>query len=360
MEECTDFSRFVITTQDMILYSYRYLTNVWDIFTLLHFLEQHGDSNFWKHIDFTVMKPSYREPSSRFPINMLRNIGISRAPTNFVLVADADFIPSPTLSRVARDHIVPKIISSTSPTAVVIPCFALSDHYFGRMPASVDDLRSLYRKGSIYVTDPGSGHGPTQYQLFLEPSVFRQSSAFYEVCYESQWEPYYVVAKYFEAPQPELYMDQHRAENLRWEHRDATSSPYETPYRLGILPQYDIRFENQGGDKQQHAAVLNAMGYRFLVSRETYLLHLDHPSGALQEREDGVRNVSVNDPWAWPGGLKRRDQSSSLHTRTFSYFDEFLPELQSRFGHNSRWPRGCSHPLLRGHGGPLLPAAGGF
>lgn len=118
-----------------------------------------------------------------------------------------------------------------------------------------------HKKDYSYIFELG-GHGATEYSMFFaHPIGEHHRSPYYEVCFRSQWEPYYVV------------------------HRDA--------------PLYDERFKNQGGDKQQHALHLNALGYpefelvvsyadeeggifhrfRFFVLRDHFIYHLDHEPG---------------------------------------------------------------------------------
>ncbi|KAK9759441.1 hypothetical protein K7432_017604 [Basidiobolus ranarum] len=200
---------------------------------------------------------------------------------------DADFVPSPNLYQYAHENLVNMISSSTQPVAFVIPCVAIQEDYSGQFPVTVADLRSLFKSGDAYITDPRAGHGPTQYGILLSPSIFR-SNPYYEVCFESQWEPYYIVSK-------------------RHPH-----------------PLYDERFKNQGGDKQQHALHLNALGYRFLVLKDHFMYHLDHAK------------------FSWPGGGFR----SGDNTATYSFFTEYLPEMSQRFGSSVKWPRGCRNPFV--------------
>nr|CAG8506651.1 11654_t:CDS:10 [Entrophospora candida] len=168
-----------------------------------------------------------------------------------------------------------------------VPCVAIHENYFGKFPNTISELRDLYNKGIAYITDPFAGHGPTGTQILLSHQLYN-SNPFYEICYESQWEPYYIISK---------------------------SSPY-----------YDERFENQGGDKQQHALSLNALGYRFLVLKDHFIYHMDH------------RKLV----WA-DGGLEKNQKL----LKDFTYFDHYIPEMQRIFGNNVRWPRGCSHPFVK-------------
>ena len=231
---------------------------------------------------------------------MLRNLGIKQAPSDFVLVIDTDFVPSVGLAGFSHEIIVPRIVASREKVVVVVPALAMSSvlHYSAYLPWS--ELRRMYQQGHYVLPDAGSGHGPTQLGVLLEPTIYAQTENFYEVCYDSQWEPYYVMAKrYFKFD----------------EHVD-----------LG----YDERFTNQGGDKQSHALKLNALGFRFLVAREQHLLHLYHPSRTAYKPSDSA----MSGRWNWDGGFKSSKSK-------FSYFDDFLPKVMSEYGFNVRWPRGC-------------------
>ena len=111
--------------------------------------------------------------------------------------------------------------------------------------------------------------------------------AAYEVCFMSQWEPYYILPK--------------------------------------TAPLYDERFLNQGGDKQQHSILLNTEGYRFFVVRDHFIYHLDHFSS-----------------FKWPGGELK---SGSLWD-TFNIYEHFLPELEAKYGPAFRMPRCKVSPSL--------------
>jgi len=90
---------------------------------------------------------------------------------------------------------------------------------------------------------------------------------------------------------------------------------------------YDERFLNQGGDKQEHAVLLNAEGFRFFVVRDHFIYHLDHFSS-----------------FKWPGGELR---SGSLQD-VFNIYSHFHPETEAKFGMGYRNPR-CkvrAHSLL--------------
>ncbi|ORY07087.1 hypothetical protein K493DRAFT_366931 [Basidiobolus meristosporus CBS 931.73] len=276
-----------------------YLTEASEIPILHNYFQALEDPNLYDRVTLTLVKPRYDQLERyQYPINRLRNLGIKAAHTTYIYVMDVDFIPSPQLYQYARDHLVDMISKSTQPIAFVVPCVAIQENYSGVFPATVADLQKLFTNGDAYITDPRAGHGPTQYGLLLTPSIFR-SKPYYEVCFESQWEPYYIVSK------------------------------------KGLHPLYDERFKNQGGDKQQHALHLNALGYRFLVLKDHFMYHLDHAK------------------FSWPGGGFRSKQN----TATFNFFGDYLPEMRRRFGSTFKWPRGCQNPFVLEQKRSLLGAA---
>lgn len=236
-----------------------------------------------------MIKPNYLDPKHlAYPINHLRNIAITQSTTEYIFVTDADFVPSNNLYTFIRSRLIPYVIYQSGkipPTAWVVPCFAIREAYAQLpIPNTYNELRRLVGQNVAYITDPGAGHGPTlAVEIAMVRPLLMGNPLAYEVCYESQWEPYYVL------------------------HRSA--------------PLYDVRFRNQGGDKQSHALHLNAEKYRFMVLREVFMVHRDHSK------------------MVWPSGGFEKSQKE---VKTWNYFNEFMNEIQSIYGRNSRWPRGCS------------------
>ncbi|KAI8366379.1 glycosyl-transferase for dystroglycan-domain-containing protein [Choanephora cucurbitarum] len=266
-----------------------YLTNPTDIEDLILYFEDEEHLSLYARVTITIVKPNYLDNMHlAYPINHLRNLAITESTTDFLFVIDADFTPSKNLYTLARSQVIPYAIynsDSMPPTAWVVPCFAIRQQYADLpLPKDYDELRRLVGKDIAYITDPGAGHGPTlATQIAMVRPLIMGDPLAYEVCYESQWEPYYIV------------------------HRSA--------------PLYDARFKNQGGDKQSHALHLNAEGYRFMVLRQAFMTHKDHPS------------------FVWPNGGFEKSQRA---TTNWNYFVEFMQEIEYLYGKSARWPRGCS------------------
>jgi len=265
----------------------RYLPDPKDAAALKTYFSTAGKANIYASVTLTLIKPNYSLGAhSRYPINQLRNIGIVTAETDYIFIMDADFVPTTKLYAFAHSTVIPLLEKATYPTAYVVPCVAIKETYTGHYPDTIKELQPLMESGEAYITDPRAGHGPTSTRLFMNPPLFGNSPAF-EVCFESQWEPYYVV------------------------HRDK------------LHPFYDERFKNQGGDKQSHALLMNAIGFKFLVLRDHFIYHMDHPK------------------LAWVGdGLDQAKQ------KDFTLFEDYTPALEKIFGKAYRWPRGCSNPFV--------------
>ncbi|KAG0049319.1 hypothetical protein BGZ83_005889 [Gryganskiella cystojenkinii] len=234
-----------------------YLPDHNDVQELKKYFSGNGKAKIYQAVTLTLIKPQYSLGThSRYPINQLRNIGIVTAETDYIYVMDADFVPTTKLYNFALTTIIPRLEQSSYPTAYVVPCVAIKEDYSGRYPDSIKELQPLMKSGVAYITDPRAGHGPTQTRLFMNPPLFGHSVAF-EVCFESQWEPYYIVRR-------------------------------DKPH-----PYYDERFKNQGGDKQSHALLMNALGFKFLVLRDHFMYHMDHPK--LKWTGDGLDQAKQKD-----------------------------------------------------------------
>lgn len=308
-----------------------YLTDSTDIALLeTYFLSNPTILASYRRMALTILKPDYSIDEEsliarlRYPINSLRNLALALAPTLYVLVTDADFVPSPNMHSILRNRGVPLLRHSASAsssatlqrTAIVVSAFALSPSYTDPYPFTTAELSSLFASSQATLTDPNAGHGPSLPSLlFRSTSPSSPDTWSYQVCFEPQWEPYYLL---------------HRPSH----------------------PLYDERFTDQGGDKQSHSILLNAMGYRFQVLRDVWFMHPPKStSGGVMDKAD--------EPW--PGSrlvdptLVETEDSDPAHfskaqkdEKRFRYFESFLPEMERNWGGalGLRWPKGCSAELV--------------
>ncbi|KAI9023071.1 glycosyl-transferase for dystroglycan-domain-containing protein [Phycomyces nitens] len=250
-----------------------YLTEEEDIDKLEEFLKIPKNFEAYESLYLTIVKPPYHTLDRlAYPINHLRNLAWIATTTSHILVIDADFVPSPNLYDFLQEKYVQ--MSKSPKTAWVVPCLGLTaDH---SIPTDINTIRTALDNKEAYITDPGAGHGPTLYRpLGLSHGLHLSD----EVCYESQWEPYYAISRH--------------------------------------APMYDVRFKNQGGDKQSHALQLNSERYSFRVWRNVFLAHQEHTS------------------MVWPGQGK-------INPPEWNYFGGFMREMESIYGRNVRWPWGCN------------------
>ncbi|SCZ98870.1 BZ3501_MvSof-1269-A2-R1_Chr7-1g09004 [Microbotryum saponariae] len=293
----------------------------------------------WSKLSLTLVRPSYSTSRValirrlRYPINELRNHALRLAPTSYLLVLDADFIPSPMMHHHLQVR-VPSLMSHGSETvgsptqsrqALVISAFALAPSVktIPRSLATLYEMLYATNPPSAYLTDPNAGHGPSLPSLLfhttpltphpsrthLRPSLHWS----YKVCYEPQWEPYYVL------------------------HRNS-------------YPLFEERFSDQGGDKQSQTALLNAMGWEFKGGANLD----DWPGkklGRLLDQELGERERTKKE------GMVEDDEegrhfnlAAQKDQERYRYFQDFLPELERVFGGNWRWPRGCeANEVIKGN-----------
>ncbi|RCH92324.1 Glycosyltransferase-like 1B, partial [Rhizopus stolonifer] len=248
-----------------------YLTEPTDIDKLIEFFKIPKNLKLYSRLTITLVKPNYNHVNHlNYPINHLRNLAITESFTDYIFVTDA--VPSSHMYTLIQSRLIPHVTySPEKKTAWIIPCFAIHEAYAQLpIPDTYHEWFGLINQGVAYMAEQGPG--------LVQPLLLETSLA-YEVCYESQWEPYYIV------------------------HRSA--------------PLYDIRFRNQGGDKQSHALQLNAERFRFKVFSQVFTIHRDSPN---QPRNGGK-----------PKGVK-----------SWSHLDEFMQEMESIYGMNPKWPRGCS------------------
>ncbi|GAA5914627.1 hypothetical protein JCM8208_002095 [Rhodotorula glutinis] len=350
-----------------------YLVDEPDIATLsAHLSPTRLSSPDWHRVSLVIVKPDFSVTEAalverlRYPINRLRNLALAAAPSPYTLVIDVDFVPSPKLHSVLVERGVPLIeraqhssLGARSPTlrpvAVVVPTFALSSAFDGTYPNSTAELKALFTADPpvATLTDANAGHGPTLPSLLFHLSRTSSStpssplppgapdpSHSYELCYEPQWEPYYLVS-------------------------------------IASHPLYDERFTDQGGDKQAHALILNALGFEFraVVGPERDGAWVVHPPKVDREDEawpaarlvqrhgrpeharaaEGALVGGAAEPGEQEPGEEDEEQEDAHfnlaaqrdHSR-FRYFEDFLPEVERTWSANVRWPRGCGASVVGG------------
>lgn len=351
--------------------------------------------------------------ATRYPINLLRNIAILYCRTEFIFMIDIDFKMSSHLDTFINRVIVPeievqRIMQPEKLFAFVVPCVGLTSSLNLPVPRTIDALKYLWKsqgrsKTLIYEFE-ANGHSNTGLQKIIGQSTFfghnidqtyygmlnmdsnpkawerfenedtglwkwnkvgfefNNPSYFSEVCFEDQWEPYYIIPKFIAMRDDEglktklntyywlmwSYFDKYQSSNnliprnlmlqlkqmsLGISNVDPGEIKYEMEY-LSKLLLYDVRFENQGGDKQSHSLLLHNLGFQFRVLNNHFLIHIDHSSNKAADLNQ-TKNAQI----------------SQKHEpkRMYDFFSEFLPEMEQIFGRFFRWDSLCKNHLLSHH-----------
>ncbi len=250
-------------------------------------------------VTWVIYKTDYKDLNRlNYPINTLRNLGLTKAVSEYSLVVDADFVPSPSLSINALE-VLDKLLKERNRVALIVPCFRVPENVpFPLNWFNLNDITisKLWQSNQLKLTDPNAGHGPIRFHLL---SPYSTKSLSYEIPFETQFEPYYILPTF-------------------------------------LHPVYNEEFKDQGGDKQSHAILLNALDYSFHVLRQAWLIHL--PLSLITEKRwpsDRLSSPTLNQHFS---------NTQSQNLATYKYFENFLPGLESRFGGSGsvRLPKGMS------------------
>lgn len=194
--------------------------------------------------------------SNAYPVNLLRNVGIRAARTDFVMVLDVDFLVDPN-ARSVLSRALPLL--DTHPSSVlVLPAFETLD-VATPLPSGKEALLRAWSSGLVLPVHLHFeyAHGATNY------SRWRTAASPYVVRYEYMFEPYFV---------------------MRVPGRSSGSIGNESTTLLP--PLYDLRFTGYGHDKAEHAFELAAAGFDFVVLPDTFLVHMFHPPAAWRDTQD--------------------------------------------------------------------------
>lgn len=182
-----------------------------------------------------------------YPINALRNVALNAVTTDFLLLVDADFLPSPRLRSdalapetqafQALEQLYADARSSPPGSLLVVPHFQLlgtgelADEQIWAVPCSIAELRSRAEPFHCGVFRPEGD--PLNYSRWYDASLP------YEVPYLEFFEPHVI---------------------------GLTAS----------MPRYDERFKGYGLNKVQHTYAAASSGFRFKVLPQHFLITARH------------------------------------------------------------------------------------
>ncbi|XP_046432242.1 LARGE xylosyl- and glucuronyltransferase 2-like isoform X2 [Neodiprion fabricii] len=201
-----------------------------DTYNFIKFVRGSEELSKRRNIAYHVV---YKE-GEFYPVNYLRNVGMSHVTTSYVFQLDVDFLPSNGLYDTLMSSIVSLRLTQDRQVALIVPAFE-TERYRFNFPESKEALVRSLNRGMFYTFRYhiwSQGHAATNYTHWCK------ASEPYEVGWEPDFEPYVVVPS--------------------------------------SAPSYDTRFVGFGWNKVSHIAHLAAMGYRFVVLPDAFVIHRPH------------------------------------------------------------------------------------
>mmetsp|Transcript_23911 Transcript_23911/g.60471 ORF Transcript_23911/g.60471 Transcript_23911/m.60471 type:complete len:615 (-) Transcript_23911:545-2389(-) len=180
-----------------------------------------------------------------YPVNMLRNVALDEAVTEYIFPIDVDFVVSPSLRDRLKEDDVAKMLKEKG--AVIIPAFELSSPTLER-PTTKKQLAEMARSGKAFQVHRyfPAGHVMIDYDRYLS------ATKSYVAKYTEDSEPYYLTKRPF--------------------------------------PRYDERFKGRGGNKQSQVYEMTVAGFKFYVLHDAHLIHYC----VKRKSEDLIGNQNKN------------------------------------------------------------------
>ena len=186
---------------------------------------------FRDRVDFHLVGAS----QGLYPVNTLRNVALDNSRTDFVILADVDFVPSAGI----HEYVIRNLAEWGKDTKklYVFPAFEI-DGTKQDVPTDKAALKAMGARIHQVHNDKGRdiAHKYTDYARWAD------AAEPYAVDYKFPYEPYFLAPR--------------------------------------TIPRYDVRFFGYGNDKASHGYELNAAGYTFMVAPEAFVVHVPHPQGA--------------------------------------------------------------------------------
>ena len=192
-----------------------------------------------------------------FPRNVLRNVAMNNAMTDYVLVLDIDLVPSINAHDLLKRHLQTletknQVNNDASQKyALVVPAFEKSSKYgkeFKDIASTKEELlqmiQEVQKSYKMFLNSTKvQAHNATNYEKWYAS----KESEMYEVNYEVDYEPYVVV------------------------HKDSQ------------LPPFWEHFSGFGRNKLTFIEELFISGYKFFVASDSFVVHKNHKSYGLRK-----------------------------------------------------------------------------
>eukprot|EP00281_Chroomonas_sp_CCMP1168_P020740 CAMPEP_0206225024 /NCGR_PEP_ID=MMETSP0047_2-20121206/7334_1 /ASSEMBLY_ACC=CAM_ASM_000192 /TAXON_ID=195065 /ORGANISM="Chroomonas mesostigmatica_cf, Strain CCMP1168" /LENGTH=525 /DNA_ID=CAMNT_0053648011 /DNA_START=438 /DNA_END=2013 /DNA_ORIENTATION=- len=184
-------------------------------------------------VDFHIVGAS----QGMYPVNTLRNVAMDNARAAYVVIADADFVPSDGMYEYIKAQL-PEM-RQKGKSVFVLPAFQIDGaDPEAAIPLTKEELRAM-GEGIHQVHNDASrtiAHANTDYTRWMG------ASEMYKAQYKFPYEPYFLAPK--------------------------------------TIPKFDPRFYGYGNDKASHCYELNAAGWSFEILPEAFVVHVTHPQGS--------------------------------------------------------------------------------
>lgn len=197
----------------------------------------------WRdRVDFHLV----RDSRGLYPVNALRNIALDNARSEYVFLADVDFIPSDGSHEYLKGLATQFGPFQGGRAVIVAAAFMVYDGSED-IPRKKTELLVRMEAGEIDMVhrDPNrrAAHAATNY------TAWKSATAPYAIEYVFPYEPYYMA----------------RSDIVR----------------------YDESFLGYGNDKTEHAYEVNVAKYAFWVAPGMFVLHKTHPAASWAKVEVG-------------------------------------------------------------------------
>lgn len=241
------------------------------------------------------LQDSSSEHLADYPVNVLRNMALSKVQTSHVAYVDVDFWESTDLyTNLMRDH-VRHALAMDPKAALVLPAFMMRrqckewrecpENNIPIMPHDKNDLFELFRHRNATQFDPSNrgGHGSTRYKDWMDQS---EELLPISCVLSNRYEPYLVV-RYC---------------------RD--------------LPPFQTAFSGYGKNKMTWVMQLVHSGYAFWQLGESFLVHYPHlDSSARLQWNGGPHGEQLSKP---EPGSNLTDYKRAQTDQTFIEFRDWL------------------------------------
>ncbi|XP_077996785.1 xylosyl- and glucuronyltransferase LARGE2-like [Glandiceps talaboti] len=221
--------------------------------------------------------------NDEYPVNYLRNLAIKQCQTTYMLLLDADFIPSPGFREKFKSHLTEGIgMNTLNHIALVVPVFEFTEGLedLPQMPETKEELH-----GQLFGTSPKI----LPFHILLNNEIHVQISHEYNCTYNT--------VLYYNSP------ESHRATDYNRWYGAKDSYPvtmYQDKYEPYIvlkkrerMPYYDERFTGYGMNKVTHVMELLAAGYELAVLPDVWAIHIPHRSTtySMQFLQDPLKRL---------------------------------------------------------------------